>query len=194
MSFKEKFEQERRELQSIKRPYESVAFLLFGLLVLQQLFWLFKNLIDFLDPNQTWFSTGGIITAGNNMGFITRIYSVDNSKWIWVILGTLAYFGYYFLIYLLVWNYCKKNDLAKWTWTLFVVFGPGIILIPSYVFFVAYAFRPYLVRFFKKMYVEFTEFDPNQQFPEEIEPVFNEDDYNNFLTDEEPVENTEENE
>ena len=89
MGFKETFQQEKKELSSVKRPYESVAFILFSLLVFQQLFYLFKNLIDFMKPTITWFSTGGITIGGNLQGFVTRIFGINPSSWLWVILGVI---------------------------------------------------------------------------------------------------------
>jgi hypothetical protein len=71
------------------------------------------------------------------------------------------------LIFYFVWNYARKRNLAKWTWTLFVVFGPTILLIPPYIFFVAYAYRTYLVRFFKKVVSEFKEYNPDEPLKED---------------------------
>lgn len=175
MGFKETFKEEKKELTSVKRPYESVAFLLFGLLLLQQLFYWTKNLIDFMDPLITWFSTAGITIGGNLQGFVTRIIGIDSTKWIWVILGLLAYIGYYVLIYFIVWNYCKKNNLAKWTWTLIVVFGPTVFLAPPFVWFAIYVFRSYFARFAKRVVSEFKEFDPNTAFDEDFEEETKED-------------------
>ncbi len=183
MGFKEVIGKEKRELTNVKRPYETVAFILFSLLVFQQLFYWVRNLINFMKASNNWFSTANIIVGGNLQGFVVRIINVDSSKWMYVILGLLSYVLYYFLIYVFVWNYCGKRGLAKWTWTLFVVFGPTLVLVPAYVFFVIYVFRPYLARFAKKFVAEFKEFNPNQEFPEDVEPEFNESDYDKYLKD-----------
>jgi hypothetical protein len=184
MGFKETFEKEKRDLSNVKRAYESVSFLLLTLLVVQQLFYWGKNLIDFLDANNTWFSTANIITQGNLQGFVVRIIGIDSSKWLWVILGLVAYLGYWFLMYLLVWSYCKKQNLAKWTWTLFVAFGPTIFFAPPYIWFAIYAFRPYIARFMKRAYEEFKSFDPNTEFEEEKAEVFDETAYDQYIKDE----------
>ena len=184
MGFKETFQQEKRDLKAVKRPYETVAFLLFALLLLQQLFYWVKNLIDFMKVGNSWFSTANILTQGNLQTFILRIINIDSSKWVWVIFGLLAFIGYYVLIYFFVWNYCKKNNLAKWTWSLFVVFGPTIFLAPPFIWFAIYVFRPYIARFAKRVVVEFKEFDPNEEFPEEVEEKFDEKDYDKYIEDE----------
>jgi hypothetical protein len=132
----------------------------------------------------SWFSTANILTQGNLQTFILRIINIDSSKWVWVIFGLLAFIGYYVLIYFFVWNYCKKNNLAKWTWSLFVVFGPTIFLAPPFIWFAIYVFRPYIARFAKRVVVEFKEFDPNEEFPEEVEEKFDEKDYDKYIEDE----------
>ncbi len=168
MGFKEELNKEMDELKKVRRPYETAAFILFAILVLQQLIYLLKYLIDFISKNSGFLSTNGWTNA-NLMGFIVRIVGLGSSKWIYVILGVLAFVIYYALMYFFVWNYCKKRNLAKWTWTLLVVFGPTIFLIPSYIWFVVYVFRPYLARFAKKMYQEFKDYDPKKPLPEEAE-------------------------
>ena len=176
MGLKEIIQQEKKDLKSAKRPYETVAFILFALLVYQQLFYWFINIIDFMKVGTTWFSVANITTQGNLQGFVIRIISINISSWLWVILGFIAFLGYYVLIYFFVWNYCKKNNLAKWTWTLFVVFGPTIFLTPPFVWFAIYVFRPYIARFAKRIVFEFKEFDPNNVFEEEKEEVCDEND------------------
>ncbi len=168
MGIKEVVNQERKELQSVKRPYESVAFVLFAVLLFQQVFFIFKNFLDYLNNN--WFNTANIANA-NLQGFVARIIMLDNTKIIFIVAGLLAWVLYYFAIYLLVWNYAKKHSLAKWTWTLFVTFGPTIFLAPAYIWFVIYAYRKYLVRFAKKVVSEFKEFNPKHKFPEEESEV-----------------------
>ncbi len=190
MSFQEKFNKEKEELTKVKRPYETVAFVVFAVLFFQQVFFLLKNLIDFMDKTNTWFSTANITVVANNQGFFNRIVSIDSSKWLWVILGIVALYLYYFLIYKIVWDYCSKNRLAKWTWTLFVCFGPNILFMPPYVFFAVYAFRKYVFRFFKKVISEFQEFDPNQDFPEDIEELEVEVEKETTPEEKQPVEQT----
>lgn len=168
MSFKDELNNEMNELKKVKKPYESAAFLIFAILIFQQLVFLVKALVDFIGKTTTFFSTN-VWCNSNLMGFVSRIIGIKSSSWLFVILGIAAYVFYYFLIYIFVWNYCKKHNLAKWTWTLFVVFGPTMLLIPSYIFFVAYAYRSYLVRFAKRVAMEFKEYDINKPMPEEIE-------------------------
>ncbi len=170
MGLKEEFNREQKELLESKRPYETAAFILFSLLFLQQLFYLGRNFIRFaFDSTVTFMSTTNITVGGNLMTFVTRILNIDSTKWIYVLLAIGMWLLYYVLIYYFVWNYCKKRGLAKWTWTTFVVFGPAIFLAPPYIWFVIYVFRPYIMRFIKKAVVEFREFDPNKEFPEEGE-------------------------
>ncbi len=168
MSFKDRLKAEQLELSGVKRPYESVAFLLLAILVVQQLAYLVYNFVRFVLPNNgiTWLSTNLGLNA-NLQAFFARIINIDNDNWIFIILGLLAFFLYYFLIYLFVWKYCQDRGLAKWTWTLFVTFGPTIFLAPPFVWFAIYVFRPYIARFIKRAVVEFKEFDPNEVFEEE---------------------------
>lgn len=166
MNFKEELQKEAAELKKVKRPYESAAFILFAILLGQQLIYLLKNLIDLIFGNTTWLSTNGWCTS-NLMGFVSRIVGINSSNWFYIILAILAFVLYYFLIFYFVWNYARKRNLAKWTWTLFVVFGPTILLIPPYIFFVAYAYRVYLVRFAKKVVSEFKEYNPDETLEED---------------------------
>ena len=184
MGFKEVFDKEKRDLTKVKRAYESVSFLLLALLIFQQLFWWVKNFIDFLDPVRTNFSTANIITQGNLQGFVVRIITIDSSKWIWLIVGFIAYLGYWALMYLIVWNYCRKQGLAKWTWTLFVSFGPTIFLAPPFIWFAIYAFRPYIARFIKRAVLEYKSFDPKTEFEEEKAEVFDESAYDEYIKNE----------
>lgn len=169
MSFREDLLKEKNELKDSKRPYETAAFILFALLVFQQVFYWLRSFIRFLDSTVTWFPITNITAAANNQAFILRLINIDNSKWIWVLLGFAAWILYYFLIYVFVWRYCSRRGMAKWTWSLFVAFGPTMILIPSYMFFVLYVFRDYFFRFCKRVVVEFKNYDPSVPFPEEIE-------------------------
>ncbi len=166
MGIKEVVNQERKDLKSVKRPYETVAFTIFAVLFFQQVFFIFKNFLDYLNNN--WFNTANIANA-NLQGFVARIITMNNTKLIFIAVGILAWMFYYFAVYILVWNYARKHSLAKWTWTLFVVFGPTIFLAPSYIWFVIYAYRKYLVRFAKRVVLEFKEFNTEHKFPEEKE-------------------------
>jgi len=168
MNFKEEFNKEMQDLQNVKRPYESFAFFLFALLLLQQLVYLFISFYKFaFDPAITWFSTANIFTS-NLMAWVPRIINMGTGKWLYVLLGLVAYVGYYAIIYFFVWNYAKKRNLAKWTWTLIVVFLPvNIFFAPGYIWFVIYAFWPYITRFIKRVYIEFKQFNPDHTFPEE---------------------------
>lgn len=171
MSFKEVVQRERADLQGVKRPYETAAFILFALLFFQQVAWLAKALFQFIfdATTITWLSTANWCNA-QNQGFIARIVNVDNSAWMWVIAGLAAWVLYYVLIYFLVWDYCKRHGYAKWTWTTLVVFLPvNIIFMPAYMWYVVYVFRPYIMRFIKRGVEEYKSFDPNLQFKEEIE-------------------------
>ncbi len=167
MSLKEELNKEMADLTKIKKPYESAAFILFAILLLQQLIYLFRNLLVLIIGNVTFLSANGWCTS-NLMGFVARILGIDSTNWFYIILSILAYFVYYFLIYYFVWNYARKHNLAKWTWTLFIVFGPTVLLIPPYIFFVVYAYRVYLVRFAKRVAKEFKDYDPDKPLPEEI--------------------------
>ena len=161
MGFKEGLEREKHALASKKRPYESAAFLIFAILMLQQLFFLLRNIYRFIKNGGT-FSTANITVVNNLQGFFSRIVFIDSSKWIYVIGAILALVLYYFLIYLLVWNYCKKRGHAKWTWTLLIVFGPNIFFMPPYIFYAVYVFRSYFYRFFKTLVEEYKAFDPKE--------------------------------
>ena len=169
MNIKETFDKERKELTGVKRPYETAAFLLFAILLFQQIFFLFRNFVRFaFDSTVTFMSTANITVGANLMTFVSRIINVDSDNWLYVLLGIGCWLLYYFLIWLFVWNYCQKRGLAKWTWTVFVAFGPTIFLAPPFMWFAIYVFRPYIMRFIKKAVVEFKEFDPNQEFEEEL--------------------------
>lgn len=163
MSIKEIIDQEKQDLKSVKRPYETAAFIVFAVLFVEQIgYWLLR-LFDFI-KNGGWFSTN----LPRTPLFVTRIIQIDASKWIWVLAGLAGLVLWYFLIYLLVWNYCKKNGYAKWVWTTLIVFGPGtIFLVPTYLIYVLYVFRPYVFRFVKKGVEEYKAFNPNHQFKEE---------------------------
>ena len=161
MGFKENLEREKHALASGKRPYESAAFLIFMILMIQQLFYLGRNIYLFF-KNGTNFSTNNITVANNLQGFFNRIVFIDSSSWLYVTIAILALGLYYFLVYLLVWNYLKKRNKAKWTWTLLIVFGPNILFMPPYIFYAIYVFRVYFYRFFKTIIEEYKAFDSKE--------------------------------
>lgn len=164
MSIKEIIEEEKQDLQSVKRPYETAAFILFAVMFVQQFaFWVYR-FIQFISNG--WMATN----MPNTPGFVSRIINIDNTSWLWVLLGIAGMVFYYFIIYLLVWNYCKKNGYAKWVWTALIVFGPAAILfVPTYLIYAIYVFRPYVFRFIKKGVTEYKSFDPDKKFKEEKE-------------------------
>ncbi|MBU1145151.1 MAG: hypothetical protein KJ971_04765 [Firmicutes bacterium] len=171
MSFKEELKKEKTDLLKNKRPYETAAFIIFAVLFLQQISILLYRIFDFIkdaaDPaiSTPWFSTGNITTPG----FFARIVTIDSSKAIFLILAFLALILWYGLIYLLVFRYCQKHGYAKWTWTTLVVFGPTIFLIPPYIFFIVFVFRPYFFRFIKRVVSEYKKYDESVPFQEEEE-------------------------
>jgi len=173
MSLKEVLQEERQDLQSIKRPYETAAFIIFMLLFIQQLAWLGKALWQFIfDSTTITFLSVANWCNANNQGWIARIVTIDSTKWVWVIAGLLGYVLYWAIIYFLVWDYCKRHGYAKWTWTTLVVFLPGnLLFMPAYMWFIVYVFRPYIMRFIKRAMVEYKQFDPNHKFEEELEPA-----------------------
>ena len=148
MGIKENIDREKQSLMSTRRPYETAAFIIFSLLFLQQMFYLIRSLYLFA-KNKTFFSLTNITSTGNLQAFFNRTVVIDSSKWIWVLLAVAFLVLYYFLIYIFVWSYCKKRNLAKWTWTTLVVFGPSLFFMPAYMFYIIYIFREYFFKFIK---------------------------------------------
>ncbi len=175
MGFKEEIDREKHALSSNKRPYETVSFLIFAILFLQQLFYLGRNIWLFI-KNGGFFSVTNITAVGNLQNFFNRIVFIDSSKWIYVIAAIAVLGLYYFLVYKLVWNYLKKRNKAKWTWTLLIVFGPNILFMPPYLFYAIYVFRVYFFRFLKSIVEEYKEFDPKKLNEKEEELLKEEDD------------------
>jgi len=173
MGFKEEIDREKYALKANKRPYETLSFIIFTILMIQQLFYLGRNLWLFL-KNGGFFSTANITVVSRTQNFFNRIVNIDSSKWLYISLAILALAFYYFLVYVFVWNYLKKENKAKWTWTLFVVFGPTVFLAPSYVWFAIYAFRKYFFRFIKTVIEEYKAFDP-KKLDEEDAKIFAEE-------------------
>lgn len=184
MSIKEEFKNEKEQLISVKRPFETAAALLFGIFFVQQMFYILLNFIeyfrqigvrnDFVDAGGTTyrvnfsFSMNG--STPNLPIFVGRILGVDPSKFFWILVSLLFLALWYGLIYLLVWNYCRKHNYAKWTWTALIAFGPGTVLfVPIYLLYAIYVFRPYVFRFVRKGVDEFREYDSKHEFEEEQE-------------------------
>jgi len=161
MGIKENIDREKQSLMSKRRPYETAAFIIFSLLFLQQMFYLIRSLYLFA-KNRTFFSLTNITSTGNLQAFFNRTVVVDSTKWIWVILAIAFLVLYYFLIYIFVWRYCKKRNLAKWTWTTLVVFGPGLFFMPAYMFYIIYVFREHFFKFIKTIVEEYKSFDVNK--------------------------------
>ena len=161
MGFKDDLDREKHSLMSSKRPYETAAFIIFSLLLLQQLFYLGRSLYDFI-KNGGFFRLTNITSVGNLQAFFNRTVNIDASKWMYVIIAIALLALYYFLIYIFVWNYCKKRNLAKWTWTTLVVFGPGMIFMPAYMLYIIYIFREYIFKFIKTIIEEYKAFDPKE--------------------------------
>jgi hypothetical protein len=172
MGFKEQFQQEKKDLQNVKRPYETAAFLIFAVMLFQQLFYWVLRLIQHF-KNIKAAAGAWNPNFGTNLpttpAFVIRIIQIDSTKWLWIVAGFLALALWYFLIYLFVWNYCKKRGLAKWTWTVLITFLPTtLFLVPVYIWYAIYVFRPHIMRFIKRSVVEFKEFDPEAPFPEDL--------------------------
>lgn len=183
---KQELMKEQKDLLSGKRPYESAAFVIFAVLMFNQLFWItnafikyFKdlhksNVAEAATPGSGWnvyFTANSFnITAINNLqNFFNRILGIDSSKWYIIAIAFLALGLFYFLIYLLVWNYARKRGLPKWTWTLFILYGPTVFFMPPYMWFVLYVFKDYFFRFVKRIVEEYKAFDVNKKFSEEVE-------------------------
>ena len=184
MSIKEELNKEKEQLISVKRPYETAAALLFGIFFVQQMFYILLNFIEYFKRvgERNDFVAGGGTTYTVNFGFningstpnipafVTRVLAVDPSKFFWILITLLFLALWYFLIWLLVFNYCRKRGYAKWVWTALIAFGPAtIFLVPTYMLYAIYVFRPYVFRFIRKGVNEFKEFDEKYVFEEEIE-------------------------
>ena len=186
MSLKEKLNEEKDQLLSVKKPYETAAFLIFGIFFVQQLFYILINLIDYFQRigdrnaqvdagNPTYavnfsFASNGV--TPNIPVFVGRILAVDPSKFFWIFLSFLFLVLWYFLIWLFVWNYCRKRNLAKWTWTALIAFGPAnILLVPTYLIYAIYVFRPYVFRFIRRGVDEYHKYNQNYIFTEEEDDV-----------------------
>ncbi len=169
MSFKQEFEKEKADLVHNKRPYETAAAIIFAVLMFQQIgFLLYRTveyLIDLFKAGVTpYFSCNGMTTPA----FFARIIGIDSSAVIVVILAIAALALWYFLIYVFVFRYLKRRGEAKWTWTTLILFGPTLLFMPPYIFFIIYVFRPYFFRFIKTIVEEYKAFDVKTKFKEEL--------------------------
>lgn len=198
MSIKEEIVKEKNQLVSVKRPFETAAALLFGIFFVQQLLYLLLNFIeyfkqigtrnDFVDAGGTsynvFFSYSMNGSTPNIPVFVGRILAVDASKFFWILVSLLFLALWYGLIFLLVWNYCRKRGYAKWTWTALIAFGPGaIFLVPTYLLYAIYVFRPYMFRFIRRGVDEYKKYNQDYQFEEDQEEVI--EDHSEFKVDKE---------
>lgn len=185
MDIKKEFLKEKEELLDVKKPYETAAFVIFAVFFLQQMFYLVINLLDFIqrisDRNnivaqggttyKVNFSYNSKAITTNIPAFVSRVLSVDPSKGFWIFMSFLFLGLWYLLVYLLIWNYCKKHGHPKWTWTALIVFGPtSILFVPTYLLYVIYVFRSYIFRFIRRGIEEFRKYDSSYQFDEEKAP------------------------
>lgn len=184
MGFSEELKKESQELKAVKRPYETAAFLIFAIMLFQQLaYWLirmnnFRKAIK--AAAGTWNPTFNT-NLPTTPAFVIRIIQIDATKWLYVLLGLIGLVLWYFLIYLFVWNYCRKRKLAKWTWTVLIAFLPvNILFIPAYILYAVYVFRPYFFRFIKRMVEEYKAYNPSVPFPEEVEEDLVEENIDDF--------------
>ena len=176
MGFKKDLDREKNALLSGKRPYETAAFLVFSILFIQQIsvfaLRIFRFIKDSAGAATGWFSFGGMTTPV----FVSRIIGLDNTSFMYLYVAIAALALWYFLIYLLVWKYCKDHNKAKWTWTLLIVFGPAILFMPPYIFYAIYVFRNYFFRFVKIIVEEYKAFDPKEMAAMEAKLLAEEDD------------------
>jgi len=172
MGFKQVLKKEAASLKSFKKVYETVAFLALAVLIFQQLFYLVVNIINF--SRLGFFSVNNFCTS-NLQGFVARIVGINNTSVVFMILGILAWFVYYFFLYLLVFRFAQKQKMAKWTWTLFVAFGPTILFVPSYIWFILFAFRKPLMIVMRKILAEFNETEILEDEEIEEEEIVEED-------------------
>jgi|GEM_PF-733050 len=181
MGLKDVINEEKKDLVNVKRPYETAAFLIFSVFFVQQMFYLLLRFIQYFKDVGTmkdavalgataWKVPFSYARVTNLPLFVGRIIGVDSTSWFYVGLSFLFLIFWYFLIYLLVWNYCKKRNLAKWTWTTLILFGPAaIFLVPTYLWFAIYVFRPYVFRFVRRGVDEYHKYSENHVFNEEVE-------------------------
>ena len=88
MSLKEVIASERQDLQAVKRPYETAAFIIFALLFIQQVAYLVYHLVRFaFTINFTSFMSMNNVCTGNLQLFVARIVALDSDNWLVIILG-----------------------------------------------------------------------------------------------------------
>ena len=98
MSSGDSFNKEVNNLVKFKKVYESIACITLLILIFQQFAYLIVNIINF--ATGSFFSTANFANA-NLQGFISRIVNINSSSWIFAVLGILAWFGYYALLFFL---------------------------------------------------------------------------------------------
>ena len=171
MSFKDNFSKEKTDLLKFKKAYETVAFFALMVLIFQQLFFLVVNIINY--SKFGFFSTANFVSA-NLQAFVSRIVGINNTSVIFMIFGILAWLGYYALLYLVVFVPAHKRNMSKWTWTLYVAFGPTILFIPAYIWFILYLFRTPIINTVKKVVEEYKTHKVEENNIEEVKEEKNE--------------------
>jgi len=181
MSFKEELQKEKNALVSVKKTFESAAFLIFSIMFVQQLFYIIlrfsKYFKDIGTRNDSVALGGTTYSVFFNFGstpnvplFVGRILNQGADKFFYIFLTFLFFVLWYGLIFLFVWNYCRKNNGAKWTWTALITFGPtSIIFIPTYLIYAIYVFRAHVFRFIRKGVNEYKKYNENYVFEDEVE-------------------------
>ncbi|MGI6710310.1 MAG: hypothetical protein ACOX4W_02580 [Bacilli bacterium] len=167
MSFKEKFSNEAKDLRSFKKFYETIAFIVLTALVVQQLFFLIWNGIRGFVKND-WFNTNGFTNA-NLQAYVARIADIDRSSVFVMIVSLIAWILYYVFMYFVVFKFSSKRGMSKWTWTLFVIFGPNVIFAPAYIWFILFAYRYEIYAIFRKVVREVGE--SGEDSKEDVEVV-----------------------
>ena len=164
MGLKESVLDQKKELESGKKPYETAAFLILVILLGYQWVTMANMFLYKWANNLTFFNTG----YTNMPIYVNRIFNLAGStgQAFWGYIALLVYLGYLTLVFVFVWWYCKKRGHAKWTWTLIVLFSPNIFLISPWVVYAAYAFRNYLYRFIKSIFIDFKEYDYKKDMQE----------------------------
>lgn len=164
MGIKESVMNQKRELESGKKPYETASFLILVILLGYQWITMFNMFMYKWANNFTFFNTG----FTNMPGFVVRIFNMagTTASSFWGLVALFVYIGYLALVFVFVWWYCKKRGHAKWTWTLIVMFSPNILLVPPMVIYGAYAFRVYIYRFIKSIIADFKVYDYEKDMKE----------------------------
>ena len=106
MSIKDEIVNEKNQLISVKRPFETAAALLFLIFFVQQIFYIFLNFVeyfrqigvrnDFVDTGGTsykvFFSFNMNGSTPNLPVFVGRILGVDSSKFFWILVSLESVF------------------------------------------------------------------------------------------------------